>query len=175
MTQSCKYQQRYRRSAHQQDENLVKIWSVRNFVYLMILQTLIVLRYLVRGVCVRVLIVDDQDFIRRGLRALLSEEPDIKVVGQALDGHTAIEIVRILKPDVVVMDISMPIMDGLQATREIRHFWPDVHVVTVSQYEVVDIWRDAVKAGALAHIPKTEVWDKLVPTLRSLPIENSAS
>jgi two-component system, NarL family, response regulator LiaR len=124
---------------------------------------------------VRIVIVDDQEFIRRGLRALLSEEPDIKVVGQALDGHTAIEMVRVLRPDVVIMDVSMPIMDGLQATREIRHFWPSVQVITVSQYEITEVSRDALEAGAVSHVPKTAVWDRLIPTLRSLAIEGFPS
>lgn len=120
----------------------------------------------------RVLIVDDQEYMRRGFRALLSGEADIEVCGEARDGSDAIEMVQKLRPDAVIMDVSMPLLDGLEATREIRHFFPRVKVVTVSQYEVADILGDAVAAGAATHVPKTAVWDKLIPALRSLPQQN---
>jgi DNA-binding NarL/FixJ family response regulator len=123
----------------------------------------------------RVLIVDDQEYIRRALRVLLSEERDMQVCGEARDGSDALDMVQKLRPDVVIMDISMPILDGLQATREIRHFFPRVKVVTVSQYELPDNLNEALDAGALAHIPKTGIWELLVPALRNLPLETSAS
>jgi DNA-binding NarL/FixJ family response regulator len=121
---------------------------------------------------VRVLIVDDQEFIRRGLRVLLSEEPDIQICGEAQDGNDAVKMVAELLPDVVIMDISMPVVDGLQATRVIREFFPKVLVVTVSQYELGDPW-DTLQAGARAHVPKVAVWEKLIPALRDLPLENT--
>jgi DNA-binding NarL/FixJ family response regulator len=121
-----------------------------------------------------VLIADDQDYIRRGLRALLSDEPEIKVCGEARNGWDAIDMVQKLRPDVVIMDISMPIVDGLQATKEIRQLFPGVRVVTVSQYELEDS-RESLEAGALAHIPKTVVWEKLIPALRSLPAKNKSN
>jgi DNA-binding NarL/FixJ family response regulator len=119
----------------------------------------------------KILIVDDQEYIRRGLRALLSEETDIQVCGEAGDGWDAVDLVHKLRPDVVIMDISMPILDGLQATREIRQLFPRVRVVTVSQYELDDNLNESLSAGALAHVPKTAVWEHLIPTIRSLPLD----
>jgi DNA-binding NarL/FixJ family response regulator len=119
---------------------------------------------------VRILIVDDQEFIRRGLRALLSEESDIQICGEAQDGNEAVKMVSLLLPDVVIMDISMPVVDGLQATRAIREFFPKVQVVTVSQYELGDLG-DVLGAGARAHVPKVAVWEQLIPALRDLPLE----
>ena len=115
----------------------------------------------------RVLIADDQDYIRRGLRAYLSEQPDIEVCGEAFNGSQAIDMVRQVSPDVVIMDISMPILDGLQATRVIRKRFPRVEVITLSQYELTDL-TEVLQAGARTHVPKLALWEKLVPALRSL-------
>jgi DNA-binding NarL/FixJ family response regulator len=120
------------------------------------------------GCFVRVLIVDDQDYICRGLRALLLEQEDIEVCGEARNGHEAITKVGELLPDVVLMDISLPGLDGLQATREIRKRFPAVQVVTLSQYEIPDVWKAAMQAGAVTHVPKSSVWSRLLPTLRDL-------
>jgi PAS domain S-box-containing protein len=115
---------------------------------------------------VRVLIVDDQEFIRRGIRAVLSDTDDIEVCGEAVDGHEAILRTRQLMPDVVIMDISMPILDGIEATREIRRMFPKVRVLTLSQYDLPDVAREAVQAGAATHVSKVYVWTQLVPALR---------
>jgi two-component system, NarL family, response regulator NreC len=117
---------------------------------------------------VRVLIVDDQDFIRRGIRAALSEAPEIQICGEASDGFDAIEKARQLLPDVVLMDISMPNLDGLDSTRELRRLMPAVHVITVSQYEIPGIDRESRAAGATLHVSKLCIWDDLVRHLRSL-------
>lgn len=120
----------------------------------------------------RVLIADDQDFIRRALRKLLAEEPDIQVCGEANNGDAAVRMVQMLLPDVVIMDISMPVLDGLQATLVIREFFPKVQVVTVSQYELADLG-EALLVGARAHVPKVAVSERLIPTLRDLPLEET--
>jgi chemotaxis response regulator CheB len=119
----------------------------------------------------RVLIVDDQDFIRRAVRKLLAGEPDIQVCGEADNGDTAVRLVHELLPDVVIMDISMPVLDGLQAARVISEFFPKVQIVTVSQYELGELG-EAMFAGA-RHIPKVSVADRLIPTLRDLPLEKT--
>jgi DNA-binding NarL/FixJ family response regulator len=116
---------------------------------------------------VRVLIVDDQDYIRQGLKAFLVDEPGIEICGEAVNGSEAIHKARKLRPDVVIMDISMPIVGGLRATRVIRQMVPSVEVITLSQYELCDP-SEVLKAGALAHVAKLELWDKLLPALRCL-------
>lgn len=115
----------------------------------------------------RVLIADDQDYIRRGLKAFLSEESGIEVCGEALNGSDAINKARRLRPDVVLMDISMPIVNGLRATRVIRQQLPKVAVITLSQYELDDL-TEVLNAGALTHVPKLALWEKLLPALRSV-------
>ena len=122
----------------------------------------------------RVLIADEQDFIRRRLRALLAQEPDIEICGEAHNGDTALRLVPILLPDVVIMDISMPVLDGLQATMVIREFFPAVRVVTVSQYELGDLG-EALLSRAHAHVPKAAACELLVPTLRDLPLEKTVN
>jgi YesN/AraC family two-component response regulator len=123
---------------------------------------------------VRVLIVDDQDYIRRWLKALLAQEPDIQVCGEAQDGRDAIHMVEKLLPDVVIMDISMPVVDGLQATRVIREFFPKVQVVTVSQYELGHLG-DVLQVGARTHVSKFSICEMLVPALRGLSIEKTVN
>jgi DNA-binding NarL/FixJ family response regulator len=96
------------------------------------------------------------------------EQPDIEVCGEARSGHDALAKVQQLTPDVVLMDISLPGLDGLQATREIRRRSPSVQVVTLSQYEIPDLFKVAVQAGAVTHVPKSAVWTRLIPGLRNL-------
>jgi DNA-binding NarL/FixJ family response regulator len=126
------------------------------------------------GWSVRVLIVDDQDFVRRWLKAFLAQEPDIQVCGEAQDGRDAIHMVEKLLPDVVIMDISMPVVDGLRATRVIREFFPKIQVVTVSQYELGHVG-DVLQVGAQAHVSKFAICEMLVPALRDLSIEKTVN
>jgi DNA-binding NarL/FixJ family response regulator len=121
---------------------------------------------------VRVLIVDDQEFIRRGIRAALLTAPEIHVCGEASNGQDAITKAQQLTPDVVLMDISMPYLDGLEGTRELCRVLPGIHVITVSQYDdIPGLQNEALKAGAVTHVSKMAIWDDLVPTLRSLHVK----
>ncbi|MGC1645687.1 MAG: response regulator transcription factor, partial [Candidatus Sulfotelmatobacter sp.] len=110
----------------------------------------------------RLLIVDDHEVVRRGVRALLAEKINCDVCGEAVDGQDAIEKARELKPDIVVMDVSMPRLNGLETTRLIRSTLPDVEVLILSQHEAPEMARQALKAGARGYVVKSSIAKDLV-------------
>jgi NarL family two-component system response regulator LiaR len=114
----------------------------------------------------RVLIADDQEFIRRGVRAALSEEKDIEVCAEAIDGRDALAKALEFRPDIVIMDIVMPRMDGIEATRLLRKALPQTKILSLSQYDIPEMVTEAEQAGAAGFVSKLLVWDKLVPSLR---------
>ena len=103
---------------------------------------------------ITVLLVDDHSLVRKGFRRILDDDPDIRVVGEAGSGREAVESAERLRPRVVVMDMSMPDMDGVEATREIRKRMPDVPVLIVSMYSQENYVRSAFDAGAQGYILK---------------------
>ena len=112
---------------------------------------------------IRVLIADDSAPARSGLRTLLATEPDMVVVGEATNGREAVRMVEERRPAVVVMDLQMPIMDGVQAARLIKRSWPDVIVVIVTVHAAEQA--AAVAAGADAFVVKGEAPERLVAAL----------
>jgi len=110
---------------------------------------------------IRVLIVDDQALVRAGFRMILEAQPDIEVVGEAENGLAAIEAARGLRPDVVLMDIRMPGLDGIEATRRLTAMGLDGHVVILTTYDLDEYVFDALAAGAtgflLKHVPPEEL------------------
>ncbi len=113
----------------------------------------------------RVIFVDDHKVMRQGLINLIAEQPGIQVVGEAANGREAIERVRQLLPDVVVMDTLMPEMDGEEATRRIKAEWPDVRIIGLSMLEDEHIAQAMKKAGAEAFLSKTVSPDELLKTI----------
>jgi len=109
----------------------------------------------------RVLIVDDQALVRAGFRMILAAQPDIEVVGEAENGLAAIEAARGLRPDVVLMDIRMPGLDGIESTRRLTAMGLDAHVVILTTYDLDEYVFDALAAGAtgflLKHVPPEEL------------------
>jgi len=103
---------------------------------------------------IRVLLVDDHSLVRKGFRRLLDDEPEIEVVGEAATGAAAIEAVLQLNPQVVVMDLSMPELDGIQATGQILRHRPDTKVLILSMYSEDNYIRNAFAAGALGYLLK---------------------
>jgi signal transduction histidine kinase/ActR/RegA family two-component response regulator len=103
----------------------------------------------------RVLFVDDHKVMRQGLIGLISGQPDIEVAGEAANGREAVELARQLRPDVIVMDISMPEMDGIEATRLIKSEFPDLRIVGLSMFEDDQSVKSIIHAGADAFVPKT--------------------
>jgi PAS domain S-box-containing protein len=115
-----------------------------------------------------VLIVDDHEILREGIVSLLESIADIEVIGQAGDGATAVEMTRNLRPDVVLMDITMPIMNGVEATRFIKSEMPDCHVIALSMHEKRDMAEAMREAGASAYISKDAPWDELSSVIRKV-------
>lgn len=118
----------------------------------------------------RVLIADDQDFIRRGVRAVLSDQEDIQVCAEAIDGRDALVKALELRPDIIIMDIVMPRMDGIQATRLLRRALPEAKILSLSQYDIPEVVREVELAGAAAFVSKFLIWDNLVASLRRVQL-----
>ena len=115
----------------------------------------------------RLLIVDDHDLIRESTQLMLEGEPDLEVVGEAVNGRHALELCRRLRPDLVLMDVRMPEMDGLTATREIKKEMPAISVLLVSAYESEDYRREAASAGATDYILKDAERRQLLEAVRA--------
>ena len=117
---------------------------------------------------VKVLLVDDHAILREGVHALLAREPDITVVGEAGDGQEALEKVPRLRPDVVIMDIVMPRMNGLEATRLIREKYPHVRVLILSMYDDHEYVVQIIQAGASGYVLKRVVTEDLVRAIHEV-------
>jgi DNA-binding NarL/FixJ family response regulator len=114
---------------------------------------------------VRVLIADDQTLFRVGLARLLEEDPRVDIVGQAGDGVEAVKLAGTLRPDVVLMDLKMPNLDGIEATRQISSSHPDVKVLLLTTFEADNHVIQALKAGAKGYILKDSKPDSIVSSL----------
>ncbi len=119
-----------------------------------------------RNGTLRVLLVDDHEIVREGLAALLQDAPDIVIVGEAADGREAIDMTERLTPDVVIMDVSMPLMSGDEATRQIKQHRPSTRVVALSMYDEVDKRERMYAAGAEAYVLKTAPSEELLAAIR---------
>lgn len=115
---------------------------------------------------IRLLLVDDHEIVRAGLRMLLQAEEDMEVVGEASGGAEAVRLVAELLPDVVVMDISMPGISGIEATRQIKKAHPQVALLALTMYEDEAYFFQMLAAGACGYIPKRAAADDLVTAIR---------
>jgi len=116
---------------------------------------------------IRILIADDHGVLRAGLRALLNTEPDLEVVGEAVDGHQALRLAGELRPDVVVLDISMPGPDGIEVTRQLKKKWPDTRILILTVHEDESLLREAIRAGASGYILKRAVESELISAIHA--------
>ncbi len=114
----------------------------------------------------KLLLVDDHDIVRAGLRMLFASEPDIDIVGEADSGAAALEMVMRLEPDIVIMDVVMPIMSGIEATRRIKALSPDTAVLALTMHEDEQYFEEMREAGASGYVPKRTAPDDLVPAIR---------
>src|ERR687893_2842369 len=114
----------------------------------------------------RLLIADDHALVREGLRTMLSGEDGIEVIAEANDGRQALDVCRELGPDLVLMDVRMPVMDGLEATRKIKQEMPKTSVMMVTMHENPDYLFEAVKAGAAGYVLKDASGERLLNAVR---------
>lgn len=115
---------------------------------------------------IRVLVVDDQSLIREGLTIILDSQSDIKVVGQAADGREAISLASRLQPDVILMDIKMPRMDGIKATRQIKEEYAKTQIIILTTYAEDELVFEGIRAGASGYLLKDITRDQLVEAVR---------
>ncbi|KEO82749.1 response regulator [Tumebacillus flagellatus] len=117
---------------------------------------------------IRVLLCDDHTILRDGLRNLLEGEPDLDVVGEASDGHQAIEAVRELQPDVVLMDINMPGMGGLEAVEKLTAEMPDIRILILTMYNQEEYLFRTIRAGAKGYLLKDSPVSEVVEAIRKV-------
>jgi DNA-binding NarL/FixJ family response regulator len=116
----------------------------------------------------RILLVDDSEMVRRGIRSLLDSQTELSICGEAADGVEAVEMARQLRPDVVLMDISMPRMDGLEATRALRRDLPEMKILIVSQNDPAAVQRQAKEVDAHGYIAKSDLPHDLIPLIKRI-------
>lgn len=115
---------------------------------------------------IQILVVDDQRVVRRAITRLLSVEPDFEIIGEAVDGLDALRKVERLSPDVVLMDVSMPKLNGLEATRRIAAQFPNVRVVAFSMHDAEPMARRMLEAGAVTYLDKGMPAETLAMAIR---------
>lgn len=116
----------------------------------------------------RLVIVDDHALVREGLRSMLEAEPDMRIVGEATNGREAIQISHRLRPDVILMDLRMPVMDGVAATRKIKAEYPSTCVIILTIRDSPDYLSEAREAGADAYLLKEVSHQEIVTAIRQL-------
>ncbi|MCL5045343.1 MAG: response regulator transcription factor [Actinobacteria bacterium] len=122
---------------------------------------------------IRVLLVDDHTILREGIKMLLEAQPDVEVVGEAEDGEEAVAKARALKPDVVLMDVAMPKLNGLEATRQIKKEDPGAQVLILSMHETEEYILPILEAGASGYVVKQTAAQELVSAIRAVYNGNS--
>ena len=121
-----------------------------------------------RRAAMRVVVVDDHDLAREGLKDMLFDEPDIEVVGEAANGRESLLVCSRLRPDMLLMDVRMPEMDGLAATREIKDKHPEISVLMVTMHENPDYLLEALKAGAAGYVLKDAAQEEVLEAVRGV-------
>jgi len=120
---------------------------------------------------IRLMLVDDHEVIRTGLRMLLESQPDIKIVGEASSGSQALVVASETKPDVIVMDITLPDITGIEATKRIKESFPEISVVALTIHEDEQYFFQMLQAGATGYVPKRAAPDDLISAIRSASVD----
>jgi len=116
---------------------------------------------------IRVMIVDDHGMVRKGLMAYLKNRADIIVVGEARDGREAVNLCEQLQPGVILMDLLMPEMDGVDATRSIHQQWPQIQIIALTSFQEKELVQNALRAGAIGYLLKNITGDELSEAIRA--------
>lgn len=122
----------------------------------------------IEGDTIRVLVVEDHEMMRQLIGNILAAEDDMEIVGEATDGLEAIEVVQEVAPDVVVMDLALPRLGGIQVMQKLKAMFPDIKVLFVSVYDQMDMVQGAVKAGARGYLQKQSIFKELIPAVRAV-------
>lgn len=116
---------------------------------------------------IRVMIVDDHTMVRKGLAAMLKSKSDLELVGEACDGREALRVCEQAQPDVILMDLVMPRMDGTEAAKAVLERWPNVRVIALTSFQEKDLVQKALRAGAISYLLKNVSGDDLVRAIRA--------
>jgi two-component system response regulator NreC len=117
---------------------------------------------------IRILLADDHNVLRAGLRTLLNSEPDFNVVGEAADGNQVLQLATILSPDLVLMDLSMPGLGGIEATKRLKEILPETHVLILTMHEDETLLRSAIQAGASGYVIKRAAETELTTAIQAI-------
>jgi YesN/AraC family two-component response regulator len=121
-----------------------------------------------QALILRVLVVDDSEVVRRGICRILKSQADIEIVSEASDGAEAVRKVLEHRPDIVLLDITMPVMNGFDAARRIKHEIPSTLILMVSQFDCAPFAKEAIAAGASGYVVKSNASTELIPALRKI-------
>lgn len=118
--------------------------------------------------CVRIVLADDHEVVRQGVRRFLETQPSLEICAEAANGQEAVEKTLSLKPDIVILDLSMPVMNGVEATKQIRQLVPSAKIIIFSMHDFAQLAETVKQAGADAYVSKSSQVDKLYEAIRNV-------